>query len=96
MPTKQTTKQKLNRIMGVTGWTRKKMARLVGASERSVWLWSKGRPIGQVVHMERIDWLYAEIVEPFICDIEKRADVAEKKMLQREIKGLADNNICKP
>ena len=91
-----TPKQKLNRIMGVTGWTRKKMARLAGASEKSVWLWSKGRPVGQAVHAERIDWSYKEIVEPFVCEIEKRADEAEKKMLQREIKGLADNNICKP
>ena len=95
MAAEQTPKQKLNRIMGTTGWTRKKMARLVGASERSVWMWSKGRPIGQVVHTERLDWLYVEIIKPFICDIEKRADVAEKKILQREIKSLADDNVCR-
>jgi transcriptional regulator with XRE-family HTH domain len=89
------TKQKINRIMGMTGWTREKLARLMGVSGRSIWAWSKGQAVRLPEHAERLDWLYGELVEPFVCEIEARADAVEKKLLQDKIKNLADDNICK-
>lgn len=90
-----TTKHKINRILGVTNWSKGKLANLIGASNGSVWLWSKGKQQPKDQTLQKIDWLYKELVEPFICEIETRAEAAEEKLLKAKIKDLSSDNICK-
>ena len=88
-------KHKLNRILGVTGWSRRKMAQLLNVSDRAVWAWAKGASKPRGGHVEKIDWLYTELVEPLICEIEQRADAAEKTLLEAKIDGLDEDNVCR-
>jgi transcriptional regulator with XRE-family HTH domain len=88
-------KQKISRILGVTGWTQGKLANLMGVDNGAVRRWQKGKPVKQAANAARIDWLYDELVAPFICEIEQRADATEKQLLKARIKALPDNNMCK-
>ena len=87
-------KQKLNRILGITGWSQDKLADLMMVSNGALRRWLKGREVRQEVNITRINWLYDELVIPFLCDIEQKADDVEKTLLKTRIKSLADDNVC--
>ena len=88
-------KHKLNRILGVTGWSQDKLADLMMVSNSALRCWLKGNDVRQAANTARINWLYEELVAPFLCDIEQKSDDVEKYLLKARIKSLSDDNTCK-
>lgn len=85
---------KLYKVLVFTGWTQDKLADLMGISTPTVnsWVNSKSEPHNK--HAEFIDEIYNQIVAPYICELEAKADEVEKKILKKQIEDLPDNNIC--
>ena len=88
-------KQKLTRILGLTGWGQERLAYLMMINRGTMSRWLKGKPVRQEANITKIDWLYTELVEPFVCEIEERSDKVEKQLLKSRIKSLADDNVCR-
>jgi transcriptional regulator with XRE-family HTH domain len=89
-------KQKLVRILGISGWSRDKLADLLRVSNNSLNSWARGKSAPHTTHAAKIDSIYADLVEPLLCEIETIADQVEKRLLKDRIKRLPDDNICKP
>jgi transcriptional regulator with XRE-family HTH domain len=87
-------KQKLIRILGVSGWSRDKLADLLGVSNNSLGAWVRGGSAPHAGHAGRVDGVYEELVGSLICKIEARADKVEKRLLSERIEHLPDNNAC--
>ena len=87
-----TYKEKFDRVMGVTGWNRGQMARLLGVNYFTVRRWMKSRVKPRSAYAERIDMMYEGIVVPLLCEIDRLSDVVEKKILQEQIRGLKDDD----
>ena len=88
-------KQKLARIIGITGWSRDRLADMLDVSNGTLNRWIKGRAIKQAGRADKIDFLYKELVLPFECEIEMRANAAEKKLLKARIGRLSDGAVCR-
>jgi transcriptional regulator with XRE-family HTH domain len=89
------TKQKLTRILGISGWSRDKLADLLQVSNNSLNSWLSGTSQPHITHIANIDQIYAELVLPLLCEIENISDKVEKHLLKDRINHLPDNNICK-
>jgi uncharacterized protein (TIGR02145 family) len=89
------TKQKLTRILGISNWSRDKLADLLQVSNNSLNSWLSGTSQPHTTHTANIDQIYKELVLPLLCEIETISDKVEKSLLKDRIKHLPDNNICK-
>jgi transcriptional regulator with XRE-family HTH domain len=89
-------KQKLLRILGISGWSRDKLADLLQVSNNSLNSWVRGTATPHTTHCGKIDEIYNELVTPLFCEIETLADQVEKRLLKDRIKHLPDDNLCKP
>jgi len=87
-------KEKVNKLLAFSGWSQDRMADLLSVSNRTMSRWVKGRRIPRDKHAETIDEMYAELVEPFVCELEAKADALAKRMLERQIQALPDDNVC--
>jgi len=87
--------KKLTQILAFSGWTRSRLAQLMGVSNFAIIRWTKGRRIPRGEHAAMIDYLYAELVEPYICYLEIKADDLAEKFLKKQIAKLPDDNFCK-
>lgn len=85
-------KQKLSRILGITGWSRDHVADLLEVSNMTLNRWLKGRSEPQPHLMERIDGMYNGIVAPLECEIDRLRDEVEKKILKSMIINLDEDN----
>lgn len=85
-------KHKLDRIMGVTGWTRDHMADLLGVSNMAFRMWLNGRSQPHEASVRKIDAMYEGIVKPLECEIDRLSDAVEKKILKDKIKDLDTDN----
>jgi transcriptional regulator with XRE-family HTH domain len=88
-------KQKLKRILGVSGWTHDKLADLMGVNNSTFSSWVRGESKAREAHVEKINWIYGELVEPLVCEIERRSDLVEKRLLEERVRGVAEDNVCK-
>jgi transcriptional regulator with XRE-family HTH domain len=88
-------KQKLIRILGISGWSRDKLADLLEVSNNSLNAWVRGNSTPHTTHAGKIDEIYAALVTPLLCEIEALADKVEKRLLKERIKHLPDDNTCK-
>jgi transcriptional regulator with XRE-family HTH domain len=89
------TKQKLTRILGISNWSRDKLADLLQVSNNSLNSWLSGTSQPHATHTANIDQIYAELVAPLLCEIETLADKVEKSLLKDRINHLPDDNVCK-
>ncbi|MCL2038770.1 hypothetical protein FWG86_02640 [Candidatus Saccharibacteria bacterium] len=89
-----TESNKVNRILGVSGWSRDRLAGVLGTNGRTLRRWAKGSKVRSEVMAGRIDWVYGELVEPLECEILRRAAVVEKEMLKRRLAGLPKGEVC--
>lgn len=85
-------RQKLNRIIGVTGWSRDHLADLLGVSNMSLMRWLKREPKLQKEHAAKVDQIYDGTVKVLACEIDRLADEVEKKMLSAQMKDLDKDN----
>ena len=83
-----TSKQKLSRILGVTGWSRDHLADLLGVNNATLTRWTKGRGKMREVAQGKIDMIYDGAVKPLECEMDRLADEVEKKILKGQIKDL--------
>ena len=88
-------KQKLTRILGLTNWSRDRLADMLDISNGTLKRWLKGKTIKHPRYIAHIDWLYSEIVEPLECEIESRAITAEQRLLKSRLDRLDNNRICR-
>jgi transcriptional regulator with XRE-family HTH domain len=88
-------KQKLNRILGISNWSRDKLADLLQVSNNSLNSWLRGDSQPHATHSAKISEIYKALVEPLLCEIETIADKVEKSLLAARIKNLPADNICK-
>jgi len=87
-------KQKLLRIIGTTGWSRRHTAELLRVSSFSLGRYLSGFRKPSAAVMEKIDYLYETIVVPIECEITPRANAAEKHLLKSRIKSLSSPPHC--
>ena len=87
-------KEKVNKLLAFSGWSQDRLADLIGVSNVTMSKWIKGRREPKGKHAEMIDEIYAELVEPYICELEAKADKIAKGLLERQIRGLPDDNVC--
>ena len=83
-----TYKQKVDRVMGVTGWSKGHLARLLGVSYFTVRHWTKTKARPRDAYIGKIDLIYDEIVKPLECEIDRLSDEVEKKILHEQIEDL--------
>ena len=83
-----TYKEKFDRVMGVTGWNRGEMARLLGANYFTVARWMKRKFKPTNAYASKIDLMYEGIVKPLECEIDRLSDEVEKKILKMHIEDL--------
>jgi transcriptional regulator with XRE-family HTH domain len=80
-------KQKLKRIMEITGWTQDHLADLLDVSNSGFRKWFK-RSLPRAESSATIDELYEKIVVPVECEIRRLAGETEKEILRRKIKSI--------
>ena len=83
-----TYKEKFDRVMGVTGWNRGQMARLLGVNYFTVRRWATTKTKPRSAYAEKIDLMYEGIVQPLVCEIDRLSDAVEKKILKGQIEDL--------
>ncbi|MCL1839476.1 hypothetical protein FWF89_00525 [Candidatus Saccharibacteria bacterium] len=83
-----TYKEKFDRVMGVSGWNRGKIARLLGVNYFTVRRWTKTKAKPRSAYAEKIDLMYDGIVKPLECEIDRLSDIVEKRILKEQIKDL--------
>lgn len=86
--------KKVVQLLAFSGWTQDRLADLMGVSNNTVSAWVRGEKEPRETHAESIDWMYSELVEPYVCELEVKADKLAEKMLKEQIAGLADDNVC--
>ena len=84
-------RQKLARIIGVTGWSRRHTAELLRISSFSLSRYLRGFRKPPAPVMAKVDFLYEAIVTSLECEITPRMNAAEKALLQQRIKSLPSN-----
>ena len=89
-----TNKQKLNRIIGVTDWSRDHLADLLDVSNATLGRWLKGRGKMQEKFEKQIDNMFEKIVKPLDCEIDRLSDQVEEEILKTRIKSLKDDDCC--
>ncbi|MCL2371525.1 hypothetical protein FWC63_02165 [Candidatus Saccharibacteria bacterium] len=94
-PSTFSSRQKLSHILAFTGWTQGKFASLLRVSGFTLRRWQRGGTIRQPHHAAEVAQLHAEIVEPFLCEIQLRADAAEKRLLKAKLKSIPDGGVCR-
>jgi transcriptional regulator with XRE-family HTH domain len=88
-------KQKLLRLLGTTNWSRHHLADLLGISTFSLSRYLRGMRSPKPAHLQKIDFLYAAIIEPLECEIESLKNKAEKDILKSRMKDLSkQSDIC--
>ena len=94
MATDDSYKKKLGRILGISGWSKDRMADLLEVSNNSFNAWVRGDSEPKVERGLKIDEIYDELVRPLLCKIEDVTDKIEKRLLEEQIGRLRDDNIC--
>lgn len=89
------TSKKLTKILAFTGWTQDKMSDLMDINYSTFRSWVKGDNEPREKQAKEIDRIYEEMVEPYVCELEKKADDLERRILRRKIRNLSDDNTCK-
>ena len=87
-------KEKIKKILVFSGWTKDHLADLVEVANGTLGSWAKGDTEPKNEHAVLIDTIFDKLVEPYLCELEKRSDAIEKTILQAKIKHLPDDNIC--
>lgn len=87
--------EKINKILAFSGWTKDHLADLIDVSNGTLGSWSHGNTEPKGEHAALIDTIFAKLVEPYLCELEKRSDAIEKTILQAKIKHLPDNDLCR-
>jgi transcriptional regulator with XRE-family HTH domain len=85
---------KLYKVLAFTGWTQDHLADLLNISTPTINAWVNGKSEPRHEHATMIDEVYDNLVVPYICELEQKADKIEKKLLSRQIKNLPNNNVC--
>jgi len=67
---------------------------MLDVSNGALGRWLRGRPIRQKQNIADVDWLYKEVVEPLLCEIEERATRTEKKLLKARVMRMKDRRKC--
>jgi len=80
--------EKLSRVMGVAGWNRGQMARLLGANYFTIGRWMKRKFVPSDAYASKINLMYEGIVKPLECEIDRLSDIVEKKILKEQIEDL--------
>ena len=83
-----TYKEKFDRVMGVTGWNRGHMARLLGANYFTIARWMRRKFAPTDAYASKIDMMYDGIVKPLECEIDRLSDAVEKRILKEQIEDL--------
>lgn len=86
--------KKLHAVLVFSGWTRDRLADLMGVGNNTVSSWVNGHSEPKGEKAEKIDWMYGELVEPYVCELEAKADKIAEKMLRGQIAALPDDNVC--
>jgi transcriptional regulator with XRE-family HTH domain len=86
---------KLIQVLAFANWTQDHLADLLNVSNNTLNGWVNGRTEPRSAHAELIDEIWGEIVEPYVCELETRADEIEKRLLKERIKHLPDDDVCK-
>jgi transcriptional regulator with XRE-family HTH domain len=86
------TKQKLTRLLGVTGWSQDKLADLLQVSNNTLSAWVKGKAEPHARHTALIDKIFADL-SVILPAIDRVADEVEKDLLQTRIHHLPDDNF---
>ena len=87
--------QKLIKILAFSNWTQDRLADLMEVSNMTVSKWARGKRKPKGKHAEMLNTLYAELVEPYVCELEEKADEIAKRLLRQQIQALLEDNICK-
>jgi transcriptional regulator with XRE-family HTH domain len=87
---------KLVQVLAFTGWTQDHLADLLDVSNNTLNAWVNGHAEPRSAHAELVDEIWHEIVAPYLCELEVRADELERKILKRKIRELPENNTCRP
>jgi transcriptional regulator with XRE-family HTH domain len=88
-------KQKLTRTLGISAWSRDKLADLLQVSNNTFNSWLGGKSAPKPHHATEIDKIYNELVTPLLCDIEQLADKTEERLLTERIRQSSDDNACR-
>jgi transcriptional regulator with XRE-family HTH domain len=88
------TKQKLIRLLGVTGWSQDKLADLLQVSNNTLSAWVKGKSEPHARHVAVIDKIFADL-SAILPEIDRVADQIEKDLLQTRIQHLPDDNFSR-
>ena len=86
--------EKINKILAFSGWTKDHLADLTDVANGTLSSWARGDTEPKGEHAELIDMIFSKLVEPFLCDLEKRSDRIEKTILQAKIRDLPNDNMC--
>lgn len=87
--------RKLVQVLAFSGWTQDRLADLLGVSTNALNSWVNGRSEPHEAHAVVIDELYAGLVEPYVCELEQKADALAAKLLRRQIRDLGNDDVCK-
>ncbi len=87
-------KKKLDQVFAFSGWTADRLADLLQVSNQTVSAWANGHSEPKGEHAARLDEIYGELVAPYLCELEKKADELAARLLRRQIRGLGDDNVC--
>jgi transcriptional regulator with XRE-family HTH domain len=85
---------KLVQVLAFTNWTQDHLADLLNVSNNTLNAWVNGRSEPHSAHAELVDKIWREIVEPYLCELETKADEVERAILRRKIRDLPKDNMC--
>jgi transcriptional regulator with XRE-family HTH domain len=85
---------KLYKVLAFTGWAQDHLADLLDISTPTINAWVNGKSEPHKKHQATIDNIYEQMVAPYVCELEQKADEIEKEILQQKIKDLAKDNTC--
>lgn len=86
---------KLYKVLAFSGWTQDRLADLLEVSTPTINSWVNGKSEPHDEHAKAIDEIHAKLVEPYVCELEQKADELAAKLLKRQIRGLGDDNVCR-
>jgi len=87
-------KDKITKILVFSNWSQSRFANILGVNVLTINRWKRGRRVPQGDYAEIIDRLFDELVAPYACELEEKADELAEKLLNRQIDALADDNTC--
>ena len=86
--------KKLGQVFAFSGWSRDRLSDLIGVSNNTMDSWVNGKSEPKGKNAELIDEIYAELVEPYVCELEKKADEIAARLLRRHVRKLLEDNVC--